>query len=164
MSVLDNMLVADSNAFGELPYHLLLRRKNKKREEEKTEKAKMVFEDLFGKDNDFWTKRMHKAGALSYGQQRLLGLARLLMGHYKLLLLDEPTAGVNPSTIQKNMQIIQSFVHERDLTVFLIEHNMKVVLDIADFCCFMSYGKIVALGTADDVIGNDEVRTTYMGG
>jgi len=164
MSVLDNMLIADSNDYGELPYTSMFRwKKNRKIEEEKIEKTKKIFEDVFGKDNPFWEKRKDQAKHLSYGQQRLLGLTRLLMGDYNILLLDEPTAGVNPSIIQQSMNIIKSFVREKCLTVFLIEHNMKVVLDIADFCCFMSYGKIAALGTPEDVIGNDEVRKTYMG-
>jgi ABC-type branched-subunit amino acid transport system ATPase component len=78
-------------------------------------------------------------------------------------LLDEPTAGVSPKMIRQIIDIIRFFVKEHGLTVFMIEHNMKVVLEIADFCCFMSYGKIVAMGTPEEVIGNDEVRKIYLG-
>jgi len=85
------------------------------------------------------------------------------MGNYKLVLLDEPTAGVNPQIIQQAMTIIRRMVAEKGVTVFLIEHNMKVVLELADFCSFMSHGKITAFGTPEDVIGNDEVRRTYLG-
>ncbi|MDR3666074.1 MAG: ATP-binding cassette domain-containing protein [Ignavibacteriaceae bacterium] len=164
LSVLENMLIADSNTFGEIPINSFFRtKKNKEVEENKIEKAKEIFENIFGNNNSFWERKNDKAKNLSYGQKRLLGLTRLLMGNYQLLLLDEPSAGVNASIIPQIMEIIKSFVDDKDLTVFLIEHNMKVVLDIADFCCFMSHGKIAALGTPDDVISNDEVRKIYMG-
>lgn len=164
MSVLDNMLMADENDFGEIPFVAILKpNRNALSEKARLEKARAVFADLFGENNPFWEKREHPAGSLSYGQQRLLGLARLLMGKYDLVLLDEPTAGVNPQIIQQSMDIIRRMVTEKSMTVFLIEHNMKVVLEVADFCCFMSHGKITAFGTPEDVIGNDEVRRTYLG-
>jgi len=164
MSVLDNMLLADADDFGEFPFiSIIYNRKNKIIEQERIEKANSIFKELFGEDNPFWGKRDDPAKSLSYGQQRLLGLARLFMGNYDLVLLDEPTAGVNPQIINQILIIISSMVQEKDVTVFLIEHNMKVVLDLADFCSFMSHGKITAFGTPDDVIGNDEVRRTYLG-
>ncbi len=164
MSVLDNMLLADADDFGEFPFiSIIYNRKNKIIEQERIEKANSIFKELFGEDNPFWEKRDEPAKSLSYGQQRLLGLARLFMGNYDLVLLDEPTAGVNPQIINQILIIIRSMVEEKDVTVFLIEHNMKVVLDLADFCSFMSHGKITAFGTPDDVIGNDEVRRTYLG-
>jgi ABC-type branched-subunit amino acid transport system ATPase component len=164
MSILDNMLIADENNFGEVPFtSLLFAGKNNRFDENRIKKAENIFNELFGKDNPFWQMRNQQASSLSYGQQRLLGLARLQMGNYKLLLLDEPTSGVNPQIIKQISEIIRSFVINKGLSVFLIEHNMKVVLDLADFCCFMSHGRITAFGTPDDVIGDDEVRKTYMG-
>ena len=164
MSVLENMLIADNNNFGEAPFiSLFLSKKNARIENERKKKAQEIFNELFGKDNPFWKKRHHSAGDLSYGQQRLLGLARLFMGEYDLVLLDEPTAGVNPQIIKQAMNIIRRMVEEKGMTVFLIEHNMKVVLEVADFCSFMSHGKITAFGTAEDVLGDDEVRKTYLG-
>jgi len=164
MSVLDNMLLADSNNFGEFPFISLFNsKKNEQSEKYRIEKARKVFEELFGEDNPFWIKKDDPASSLSFGQQRLLGLARLFMGKYELVLLDEPTAGVNPAIITQAMNIIHKLVQEKNVTVFLIEHNMKVVLDVADFCCFMSHGNIQAFGTPDDVLGDDEVRKTYLG-
>ncbi len=164
MTVLENMLVADENNFGEIPFLSFFNfKKDKKIEKDKIDKVEEIFNNLFGNNNQFWVKRFDKAGSLSYGQQRLLGLARLLMGNYKLLLLDEPTSGVNPGIIGQIKSIIRLFVTEKDMTVFLIEHNMKFVLDIADFCLFMSQGKITAFGTPEEIIGNDEVRRIYMG-
>ena len=164
MTVLENMLIADHNNFGEMPFVSLF--KNKKDyeiEKQRMAKAREIFNELFGENNPFWQKRNDLAGTLSFGQQRLLGLARLFMGNYKLVLLDEPTAGVNPKIIKQILNIIRKLVNEKGITVFLIEHNMKVVLELADFCSFMSHGKITAFGTPSDVIGNDEVRKTYLG-
>jgi len=164
MTVLENMLVADKSNWGEKPFVAFLKpQKNARIENKRNNKAKSIFVELFGLNNQFWEKRHDPASSLSFGQQRLLALSRLLMGNYKLLLLDEPTAGVNPELVKKICHIIKSMVQNKGLTVFLIEHNMKVVLDIADFCCFMSHGKITAFGTPEDVIGNENVRRTYLG-
>ncbi len=163
LTVLDNMLIADSNNYGELPYHTLFRlREYKKLEKNRIEKVKKIFDDIFGENNPFWEMRNHKAQNISYGQQRLLGLARLLMGDYKLLLLDEPTSGVNPIVVERIKEIIKYFVEKKGLTIFLIEHNMNFVLNVADFCHFMSKGIIATGGTPEDIIGNPEVRKTYL--
>lgn len=164
MTVMENMLVADENFFGEVPFQsIIYYKKDKSIEKERREKAEQIFIKLFGEDNPFLKMKNDKAKNLSYGQQRLLGLARLLMGNYKLLLLDEPTSGVNPVVIEKIKEIINYFVANKDMTVFLIEHNMKFVLDVADFCHFMSKGIIAVSGTPEDIIGNPDVRKTYLG-
>ena len=164
MTVLDNMLIADSNRYGELPFiSLCYPKRNRSFENERIQKAKKVFRELFGDSNPFWGKRNDPASSLSYGQQRLLGLARLFMGEYSLVLLDETTSGINPDLIKDILKIIKKMVEEKGVTVFLIEHNMKFVLQIAHFCSFMSDGKVMAFGTPKDVIGDDEVRITYLG-
>lgn len=164
MTVLENMLIADKRKYGEQPFISLFKSKKSQRiEKERIDAAKSIFCELFGEDNTLWNKRNEAAGTLSYGQQRLLGLARIFMGNYKLVLLDEPTSGINPQLIVKILEIIRKMVKEKNMTVLLIEHNMKVVLDIADFCSFMSHGKITAFGTPDDVLGNDAVRKDYLG-
>ena len=164
MTVMENMLVADSDFFGESPFlPILYIKKNKYVEEYRKQKAEQIFIDLFGNDNAFLKMKNDKAKVLSYGQQRLLGLARLLMGKYKLLLLDEPTSGINPSVISKIGEIMKYFVQEIGMTVFLIEHNMNFVLKTASFCHFMSQGIIAVSGTPEDIIGNPEVRKSYLG-
>lgn len=164
LSVLDNMLIADSDTHDERPFISFTKAsESQKKERNKVKKAQNVFTSLFGEENFFWDKRNDLAKSLSYGQQRLLGLARLFMGNYRLVLLDEPTAGVNPKIVNQIIQIIRNMVKEKNLSVFLVEHNMEVVLRLADYCNFMSHGKIAVFGTPEDVIGNDEVRKTYMG-
>lgn len=164
LSVLENMMLADNNHFGEIPFVSILKaRKHEKIEKLRVEKAENIFIELFGKESQFWIKRNDLAKSLSFGQQRLLGLARIFMGNYELVLLDEPTSGVNPQVINQTLNIIYRMVNEKQLTVFLVEHNMEVVLKLADYCSFMSHGKITAFGTPEDVIGNDDVRKTYLG-
>jgi ABC-type branched-subunit amino acid transport system ATPase component len=164
LSVLDNMLVASADKFAEKPFVSLLKSKLHKRHESVRKKqAIQIFRDLFGEESPFEVNIHKPAGTLSYGQQRLLGLARLFMGNYQLILLDEPTAGVSPSIIQEAIAIIRRLVKEKGVTIFLIEHNMQVVQELADFCSFVCDGEITAFGTPVDVIGNDEVRRKYLG-
>lgn len=164
LSIIENMLVADENTFGELPLVSLLRpRKNKWIENHRINKVQKIFENFFGKDNEFWEKREEKAGLLSYGQQRILAFTRLMMKKYKLLLLDEPTSGVSPILIKKIKQILKKIVNEEQITIFLIEHNLKFVLEVADFCCFMDDGKIKLFGTPEDIIKNKEIQYSFIG-
>jgi ABC-type branched-subunit amino acid transport system ATPase component len=163
MSVLENMMIANSLNSIERPFNsLVFKRKTQQEETNSLEKTQHVFKMLFGEDNPFWEKRMLPAGNLSYGQQRLLGLARLFMREYKLLLLDEPTSGVNPEVIEQIKGLVRKF-SKNNQTVLLIEHNLDVVQDIADFCCYMDQGRITLIGTPSDVVGNEDVRKSYIG-
>ena len=104
-----------------------------------------------------------KASDFSYGEQRLIAVARLLMGNDKLLLLDEPTAGVNPVYIETIKTIIRKMVDEEGLTVLLIEHNMHFVRDLADRCAYLDDGIIQKIGTTGEVLDDEEVRNSYLG-
>ncbi|HDR68320.1 MAG TPA: ABC transporter ATP-binding protein [Bacteroidaceae bacterium] len=165
MTVMENMLIADESRFGEEPFESILRyKKNGLLEKKRVQKAEGIFDDLFGAGNPFLKLRNEKAKNLSFGQQRLLGLARLLMGNYRLLLLDEPTSGVNRDIIEKIKEIvIKCFVEIKGFTIFLIEHNFEFVKEVSDFCHFMSNRSIAVSGTPDDIIGNPEVRKKYLG-
>ena len=164
LTVFENMIIAHEDDFGEFPLEILFRtKKSKTLEEQRKEKAKQTFEMLFGSKNVFWEKREHLAKNMSYGQQRLLGLARLFMANYKLVLLDEPTAGVNPKLLDTISEIIKRMVIENDMSVFLIEHNMHFVKQISDICAFINKGKIEIIGTPDEVIANKKVQDSYLG-
>ncbi len=164
LTVFENMIIAYKDDFGELPLEVLFKaRKSKKTEKQREEKAKQILEMLFGKKNEFWQKRNHLAKNMSYGQQRLLGLARLFMSNYKLVLLDEPTAGVNIKLNDTIGEIIKKMVLENDITVFLIEHNMRFVKQISDTCAFINNGEIEISGTPEEVIANENVRKSYLG-
>ena len=102
------------------------------------------------------------ARALSYGQQKLLALARLLAQGAEVLLLDEPTAGVNPAMVTPLLALLRELAR-KGKTIVLIEHNMSVVLDIADWVYFMDEGQIVAFGLPQEVLGDKWVREAYLG-
>lgn len=99
---------------------------------------------------------------LSYGQQKLVAIARLLAADADVLLLDEPTAGVNPGLIDRLLTMIENLAGEGKIVV-IIEHNMDVVLDISDWAYFMDDGKVTSFGLPRDVLGDPEVRRAYMG-
>jgi len=164
LTVLENLLIAHENDFGELPFDVLFRaKKSKQIEKDRKEKANQTLQMLFGKENVFLDKKNQFAKNMSYGQQRLLGLARLFMANYKLVLLDEPTAGVNPKLNDKIAEIIKRMVSKKNITVLLIEHNMRFVKQITDTCGFFNNGKIEVLGTPEEVIANKNVRKSYLG-
>lgn len=103
------------------------------------------------------------AGELSYGQQKLLALARIVALRPALLLLDEPTAALSPAMTKKMVELIRSLVAEQKLTIALIEHNMGVVRDLADYIYFLHEGSVHTHGTQKEVLENPAVRELYMG-
>ena len=103
------------------------------------------------------------ASSFSYGEQRLLSLARLLMGRDRLLLLDEPTSGVNPVYIESIARIIKDMVMKEHITILLIEHNMQFVRQVADSCAYLDDGIISKVGATNDILDDKNVRNSYLG-
>lgn len=158
LSVLDNVRVAFRRQRGENPLlSVLARRAVRKQETVNTEEAQrlLVFVGL----EEYGDAR---AESLSYGQQKLLALARLLAADATTLLLDEPTAGVNPYMVEKLLELIRRLAREGK-TVVLVEHNMEVVEAIADHVFFMHEGRIIAEGIPSEVLNDPEIRATYLG-
>ena len=100
---------------------------------------------------------------LPYGDQRRLELARALAGDPKLLLLDEPTAGMNPGETAQMTELIRRLRDELDLTVLLIEHDMKVVMGISERITVLDHGEKLAEGTPDEIRQNPQVIEAYLG-
>lgn len=164
LSLMENMKIASVNRDGENPLTALFRYKRYlQTERQKEEQAIGILEQIFGKGNKYLGMLDQKASELSYGEQRLIAIARLLMGNNKLLLLDEPTSGVNPVYIETIKSIIRKMVVENNLTVLLIEHNMHFVRDVADFCAYLNNGRIEKVGTAEEVLNDKDVRSSYLG-
>lgn len=105
----------------------------------------------------------YQAKNLPYGQQRKLEIARAMATEPKLLLLDEPAAGMNPNETKELMETIR-FVRERfDMTILLIEHDMKLVSGICEKLTVLNFGEVLAQGDTQDVLNNPEVITAYLG-
>lgn len=105
----------------------------------------------------------YKAENLPYGQQRKLEIARAMATKPKLLLLDEPAAGMNPNETKELMDTIQ-FVREHfDMTILLIEHDMKLVSGICEKLTVLNFGEVLAQGNTQEVLSNPEVITAYLG-
>jgi ABC-type branched-subunit amino acid transport system ATPase component len=104
-----------------------------------------------------------RAGDLSYGLQRRLEIARALATEPKLLLLDEPAAGMNPQEKQELRELIREIRREFDLTVMLIEHDMKVVMGLCERIYVLDYGEVISEGTPEQVRTDPKVIAAYLG-
>lgn len=164
LTLMDNMKIASDDTTGELPFASLLHpRKVRQSEAKKEQQAIEILNKVFGEGNKYLNMLNTKASEFSYGEQRLIAMARLLMGRDRLLLLDEPTSGVNPRYIDRFRSIIRNMVEQEGQTVLLIEHNMTFVRHVADSCHYLSGGKIVKSGKTSEVFDDDQVRKDYMG-
>lgn len=159
MSVLDNVKTGMHN---ELKYGLftsILRLpKYYKLEKESTQKA-MELLKIFGLDQfaDL------TAGNLPYGAQRRLEIARALATDPKLLLLDEPAAGMNPQETEDLMDMIRKIRNHFDISILLIEHDMKLVMGICERITVLNFGQVLAQGLPQEIQSNTEVIKAYIG-
>jgi branched-chain amino acid transport system ATP-binding protein len=160
MSVLENLMIMPEHQIGEKIWNTWFRLSAVRRQEHSTqEKALEVLEfvELIKLKNEY-------AGSLSGGQKKLLEIARSMMADPKIVLLDEPGAGVNPTLMKKLIDNIKTLRDEKGITFLLIEHDMDLVMNLCDPVIVMSEGKKLAEGTADEIKSNEQVLEAYLGG
>lgn len=159
MSVIDNVKIGLHNGHGYSTIEGILRLpKFRKVEKEITEKALELLK-VFELDEEANTLACN----LPYGKQRKLEIARALATNPKLLLLDEPAAGMNPQETQALMDTIQFVRKHFNMTILLIEHDMKLVSGICEELTVLNFGQVLAQGETSAVLNNPEVIKAYLG-
>jgi branched-chain amino acid transport system ATP-binding protein len=160
MSALENVMVGAHSRMKAGLFGSILRTPSVRREEAAvTEKARETLEYVgLGQDLHEQT-----AANLSYGDQRRVEIARALASDPKLLLLDEPTAGMNPQESQRLTEFMDQLRRERDLTILLIEHDMKVVMGVSEHITVLDHGEKIAEGGPEEVRSNERVIEAYLG-
>lgn len=159
MTVLENLMVVPENQVGERIWNSFFRPGVVRRQErELRDEALEVLEfvELIDLANEY-------AKNLSSGQKKLLELARTLMAEPKMILLDEPGAGVNPTLMRKLTRNIEK-LRQRGKTFFLIEHDMDLIMNLCDTVIVMNKGRQLAEGTPDEIRKNESVLEAYLGG
>ena len=159
LSVLDNVKVGLHNQYHYSTLASILRLPSYFKVEEQMNQKALELLKVFDLDQDADTT----AENLPYGKQRKLEIARALATGPKLLLLDEPAAGMNPNETLELMKTIRFVRDTFDMTILLIEHDMKLVSGICEELTVLNFGKVLAQGKTADVLNNPEVIKAYLG-
>jgi len=152
LNCIENMLISNksqekglSSVFSKIPPEL-------------TDKAENLLNFV-----GLYQKRKLRAGDLSFGQQKLLELAMALMNEPKMLLLDEPTAGINPTLINGIIDRLIKVNKEFGITLLVIEHNMRVIMQLAQKIFCLAHGEMLAEGTPEQIKNDKRVIDAYLG-
>ena len=157
MTVFENVLIAKHMHAKQNVFSATFRGNAKEEKRMREETMELLCEQGLDKYKD------EIATSLPYGLQRRLEIARALAADPKLLLLDEPAAGMNPQETLELAQFIREIREKHHLTVFLIEHHMELVMQISDYICVIDFGSEIAQGTPKEVQNNQHVIDAYLG-
>jgi branched-chain amino acid transport system permease protein len=157
LTALENVAVAFNHQTGENPVSCLFQPAKVRRVEFSTVDHAWHYLDYVGLSN----KAHDWAAQLSYGQQKLLAIARLLAGDARVLLLDEPTSGVHPDMIDKLLGLVQRLATEERRAVVMIEHNLNVVRRVGDWVYLLAAGRVEAFGEPREVLRDNTLQEIF---
>lgn len=159
LSVLENVMMGLSVKNQPSLAHLVFSPKDSRRRQQEAIESSLDLLERFGL-RQFSDREI---GSLSYGNRRLVEMAKVIASRPKLLLLDEPAAGLNSGEVEKLMILLQSIREAHKLSIVLIEHNMSMVMRLADRITVLNFGKKIAEGTPAEIQSNDDVLRAYLG-
>ena len=159
LTVEENVKVAMNNQMHYNMISSLFRLPSYWREEKEAHEKALELLSIFNMENEANVK----AGSLPYGAQRRLEIVRALATQPRLLLLDEPAAGMNPSETSELMENIRKIRDTFQIAVMLIEHDMNLVMNICEGICVLNFGKVIAKGTPKEIQANPAVNEAYRG-
>jgi ABC-type branched-subunit amino acid transport system ATPase component len=158
LSALENLMAASPGQKGERLCSVFFQPHRVKREERSNRQEALQILVLL----KLKTLERHLAGRLSFGQQKLLELGRVLMAKPRMILLDEPTAGINPTLTRQLIDVIRELTRKK-IQIFLIEHNMPLVAEICEKVLVMDSGSLIFSGTPSEASRNSRVIEAYLG-
>ena len=159
LSVIDNVKTAMHNLHEYSVFDAIFHTGKRKENENAIEEKALELLKIFNLDDS----RELRAGSLPYGAQRRLEIARALATQPKLLLLDEPAAGMNPQETEELMDTIRFVRDKFDICILLIEHDMNLVMNICERIYVLNYGTLLAKGSPDEIKNNEKVIKAYLG-
>ncbi len=159
LTTLENFVISSRNNVGESFLRAPLKSKWRKDERKITDNALEIMEmvNLINQKNTLGQN-------LSGGQQKLLELGRAMMSDAKMILMDEPIAGVNPTLAHEIFEKISSICKKQKITFLIVEHRLDIALQYADHVFAMNQGKIITQGSSDEIIKHPKVVESYLGG
>lgn len=159
MSVMDNVKIGMHNSINQNLFSAFTHSFGYRKSEKASKDEAMELLDFF----NMCDVAEDEAGSLPYGAQRRLEIVRALATHPKIILLDEPAAGMNPSETAELMDNIRRIRDNFNIAVMLIEHDMNLVMNICEGICVLDHGKVIAKGSPDEIKSNAKVIEAYLG-